>query len=153
MKTLNLEPFKAIGIKVRTSNENEQAAQDIGALWQRFMSEDIRSKIPNKVDDSILSIYTNYEGDHSKPYDTVLACKVSSDQEIPEGMVSVTVEGGSYAQFETKGDCTKGVVYQAWLDIWKKGLNRTHASDFEVYDERAMDPTNATVDIFVGLKS
>ena len=60
------------------------------------MSEGIAEKIPNKIDQSILSIYTNYEGDHTQPYDTILGCKVSSLQEIPEGMVGQSFNGGTY---------------------------------------------------------
>ena len=32
MKTQTIEPFKIIGIKVRTTNENGQSAKDIGNL-------------------------------------------------------------------------------------------------------------------------
>jgi len=31
--------MKIIGISVRTTNQNGQAMQDIGNLWQRFFSE------------------------------------------------------------------------------------------------------------------
>ena len=39
--------MKIIGISVRTTNQNEQAMQDIGNLWQRFFSEQLLAKIPN----------------------------------------------------------------------------------------------------------
>jgi predicted transcriptional regulator YdeE len=31
--------------------------------------------------------------------------------------------------------------------------NRSYLSDFEVYDSRAADPSNAILDIYVGVKS
>ncbi len=77
MQKVKIEPFKVIGIAVRTTNENGKSAQDIGQLWGKFMSEGISDKIPNKINDTIFSIYTNYESDHTKPYDTILGCKVS----------------------------------------------------------------------------
>lgn len=46
-----------MGIGVRTTNENGQSAKDIGALWNKFMSEGILDKIPNKIDNTIYSIY------------------------------------------------------------------------------------------------
>ena len=96
MQRVTIKPFQVIGITVNTTNENGQSAQDIGQLWETFMSEGIAEKIPNKIDQSILSIYTNYEGDHTQPYDTILGCKVSSLQEIPEGMVGQSFNGGTY---------------------------------------------------------
>ena len=45
--------MKIIGISVCTTNQNGQAIQDIGNLWQRFFSEQLLAKIPNKVSDAI----------------------------------------------------------------------------------------------------
>ena len=151
MNKVKIEQFHVIGISVTTTNENNQAMTDIGQLWQKFMSEGIASKIPNKLGSEILSIYTNYQGDHTKPYDTILACKVASLDDIPDGMVGQTFQGGDYAHFDCQGDLTQGVVYGAWVDIWQKGLDRRFTADFEVYGDKAQDPKNAEVDIFVAV--
>lgn len=153
MQRVKIEPFKVIGIAVRTTNENGRSAQDIGQLWGKFMSERIAEKIPNKIDDSIFSIYTNYQGDHTQPYDTILGCKVSSLEQIPKGMVGQSFDGGTYGKFIAKGDLTKGVVFGTWTDIWNKNLNRVFTADFEIYGKKAQNPTDAEVEIFVGLKS
>jgi len=152
METVKKEAFKVIGIKVRTTNENGQSANDIGKLWQKFISENIVAKIPNKIDASILSIYTNYEKDHTKPYDTILGCKVSTLDKIPEGMIGQEFEKGNYAQFISNGNLTQGVVYNTWLEIWNKDLDRKFTADFEVYGEKAQNLTNAEVEIFVAVK-
>ncbi len=151
MQKVNIESFQVIGIAVRTTNANGQAAKDIGALWGRFMGENIAAKIPNKLDQSVLSIYTNYEGDHTLPYDTILGCRVSSLEHIPEGMVGQSFEGGSHVPFVSKGDLTKGAVYETWMEIWKADLNRKYTADFEVYGEKAQNPESAEVDIFVAV--
>lgn len=151
METVKKEAFKIIGIKVRTTNENGQAANDIGMLWQKFISENTASKIPNKIDHSIFSIYTNYQKDHTEPYDVILGCRVSSLDEIPKEMIGQTFEKGNYAQFTAKGDLSKGVVYQAWTEIWNKNLNRTYSADFEIYGEKAQNPEDAEVDIFIAV--
>lgn len=153
MQTVKIEPFKVIGIAVRTTNENGKSAQDIGQLWGKFMSEGIAEKIPNKVDDNIFSIYTNYQGDHTQPYDTILGCKVSSLELIPEGMVGQSFDGGTYGKFISKGDLTKGVVFGTWTEIWNKNLNRIFTADFELYGAKAQNPTNAEVEVYVGLKN
>ena len=152
MENVKIEPFKVIGIAVRTTNQDGQAGHDIQALWQKFMEQGIQEKIPNKVSNDILSIYTNYEGDYMQPYDTILGCKVSDLTDIPDGMVGQSFDGGNYAKFLTKGDLTKGIVYNAWVDIWSKPLARNYAADFEVYDQRSQNPNDAEVDIFLGLK-
>lgn len=153
MKSTKIKPFEVIGISTRTSNENNQTAQDIGQLWAKFMSEDISEKIPNKLGDDILSIYTNYESDHTKPYDTILGCKVSSLDTIPDGMVGQSFEGGTFAQFLSKGDATKGAVYNTWTEIWNTNLDRLYTADFEVYGVRAQNPSDAEVNIFVAIRN
>lgn len=149
MNTIKIEPFKVIGISVRTTNENGQSATDIGELWNKFMSEGIIERIPNKIDNVILSIYTDYEGDYTKPYTTLLGCKVENLNKIPKGMIGKEFEGGSYSKFTAKGDLTKGAVFGEWSKIWGMDLNRRYTADFEIYGEKAENPTNAEVDIFV----
>jgi predicted transcriptional regulator YdeE len=70
---------------LRTTNENNQAAQDIPVLWEKLMNEGIVNAIPNKIDTTIYSLYTDYEKDHTKPYTTILGCKVENIDHIPEG--------------------------------------------------------------------
>lgn len=145
-------PFQVIGIAVRTSNENNQAAQDIGLLWERFISENTLQKIPNKLNDTIISVYTNFETDHTKPYDTILGCPVSSLDFVPEGMNAANIPGGTFAKFVSKGAIAKGSVYRTWVEIWNTDLARTYTADFEVYGEKAKDSTNAEVDIYVAIE-
>ncbi|MFT3704419.1 MAG: effector binding domain-containing protein [Agriterribacter sp.] len=151
MQTI-VAPFSIIGIAIRTTNENEQSSIDIPALWNRFLSENIMEQISNKIDHTVYCIYTDYEKDHTKPYTTLLGCKVSSLHEIPKGLTGKLVEGGRYEIFTTHGSLADGIVYNEWLKIWDAGIERIYTSDFEVYDERAQDPTNATVDIFIAVK-
>ena len=152
MKKLEIKAFKVIGISVRTTNENGQSAKDIGELWNKFMTEGILNKIPNKVDNTIYSIYTDYEKDHTKPYTTILGCKVENLEVIPNGMIAKKIESGNYTKFVSKGDLTKGVVVQEWSKIWNSDLERVYTADFEVYGENAQNPKDAEVDIFVAIK-
>ncbi|WP_430906298.1 GyrI-like domain-containing protein [Maribacter sp. 2-571] len=152
MEKRKQEGFSVIGIKVRTINENGQAARDIGKLWHRFVSENIVAKIPNKISTSVLSIYTNYEKDHTAPYDTILGCMVDSLEDIPEGMVGQRFNDSNYLRFLANGDLSKGVVYKVWKEIWENDFDRLYTADFEVYGEKAQDPTNAEVEIFVAVR-
>lgn len=154
MKKTKVEAFKIIGISVRTSNVNGKAAQDIPALWQKFMAQETAKNIPNLIDESAYAVYTNYEGDHMKPYDTIIGCKVSSLDKIPDGMVGHEITGGTYAEFLSKGDLMQGAVISTWTEIWNTpDLKRVYSSDFELYDQRAKDMSNAEVPILVAINS
>lgn len=151
MNTQTIKAFKVIGISVRTTNENNQAAQDIPALWNKFMSEGIARKIPNKLSDELYCIYTDYESDHTKPYTTLLGCKVSTLENIPAGMVGKSFATGDYVPFVSKGNIMEGMVIGTWMKIWGSDLPRKYTADFEVYGKKAQNPENAEVDIFVAV--
>lgn len=152
MEKLNLKPFNFIGIAVRTSNENAQANNDIGTLWDRFKQENIWEAIPNKLESEVYSMYTDYEGDHTKPYTTIIGCKVENLDTIPEGMTGKLLDGGAYVKITAKGDLTKGLIINEWHKIWAMDLDRTYTADFEVYGSKAQNPVDAAVDIFISVK-
>ncbi|WP_336963030.1 GyrI-like domain-containing protein [Chryseobacterium contaminans] len=151
MNKVKIEPFKVIGIAVRTTNENEQAAKDIPVLWEKFMQENVLENIPNKIDNTIYSIYTEYEKDHTKPYTTLLGCKVENLDHIPEGMIGKSFEGGDYVKFTAKGNLAEGLVINEWFKIWNMDLGRTFTADFEMYGEKAQNPSDAEVDILIAV--
>ena len=146
------QKFNVIGISIRTTNENGQSAKDIPALWNTFITAAIIEKIPNKISQDIICIYTDYEKDHTKPYTTILGCAVDHLESVPEGMTGITIENSKYEKFTPKGNLSEGIVYNEWLKIWESNLERTFASDFEVYGEKAQNPEDAAVDIYIAIK-
>jgi predicted transcriptional regulator YdeE len=152
MSKQSIPTFSVIGIEVRTTNENGQSAQDIPALWTKFMSEGIMEKIPNKTDPSIYCIYTDYESDHTKPYTTILGCKVEHLNDIPKGLRGITVNAANYEKRTVNGNLHQGLVFNEWLKIWESSLPRTFVTDFEIYGEKAANPEQAEVNIFVGCR-
>ena len=151
MTTENISSFHLIGIEVRTTNENGQSGTDIPALWNTFMSQGLPDKIPSKIDNSIYCIYTDYEKDHTRPYTTVLGCKVADLTNIPEGMVGRTFENGQYQKHIAKGNLLEGIVFAEWMKIWNSAIPRIYTADIEVYGEKAMNPENAEVDIYLAV--
>jgi len=128
MKVTQKEVFHVVGISVRTSNENGRAKEDIPALWQKFMQNDMHAKVNNRIEESIYAVYTNYESDHTKPYDTILGFKVKDLNTIPDDMVGITIEKSNYKEFSAKGDLTKGVVINKWMEIWNMDLDRAYSA-------------------------
>jgi len=144
--------FNIIGISVRTTNENGQAAKDIPALWNKFMTEELAAKIPGRIGDELYCVYTEYEKDHTKPYTTLLGCKAESLENIPDGLTGQHFEEARYEKFTATGNLQQGAVYDAWVKIWNADLQRVFTADFEVYGSRAQDPENAEVDIFIAVQ-
>lgn len=147
-----IQKFNVIGISVRTTNENGQSGRDIPALWSQFMTEEIQSKIPNKVSEDLFCIYTDYEKDHTKPYTTILGCKVESLDVVPENMIGKTIESANYKELIAKGNLSEGIVFNKWLEIWNSDLDRSFTADFEVYGEKTQNPEKAEVAIYIALQ-
>lgn len=151
MQNVKMPAFTLIGISIRTTNENNQATQEIAALWQRFLSENLIHEIPNKVDNTIYSLYTDYESDHTKPYTALLGCKVLSDENVPEGMISKTFKESNYVKTSAKGDIMQDLIVNHWSKIFDMNLDRSFQADFEVFGKKAQNPSDAEVDFYVGV--
>jgi len=157
-KVTKQESFTVVGISARTTNAKEMTADGvIGKYWGRLFQDGLIAKIPNKADENIVAVYTDYASDHSGEYTYVLGARVKSAGEIPEGMVAKTIPTGKYVVFTSE----QGPAYQTVPQLWQKinslpktapGGDRAYKADFEVYDERARDPQNTVVEVYVGVK-
>ncbi|GAB3342066.1 GyrI-like domain-containing protein [Marivirga atlantica] len=152
MQKVKIDPFQIIGISVRTTNKNDLASEQIAALWGEFLEKNLITQIPNKVDDTIYSLYTEYEGDYTQPYTAILGCKVHSLDNIPEGMLGKSFSGGDYVKTTAKGDLMNGLIVNHWNSIFEMNLDRKYTADFEVFGEKAQDKNNAEVDFYVAVK-
>jgi predicted transcriptional regulator YdeE len=145
-----LEDFFVIGISARV---DMKTAEDlIGRLWRRWFMEDLGRKIKNKVSDDVYNIYTNYEGNQTKPYTCFLGCCVESIDWIPNGMQALDVKGGKYAVFDVNGRLPD-VVLDTWAGIYKMDtFERRWAVDFDRYGPEAMNPDAAKLKTYVSIK-
>lgn len=134
--------MQIIGLSIRTTNENQQSAQDIPALWGKFITEGTAEKIPDKVDDSIYCVYTDYEKDFTKPYTVILGCRVNSIESLPDGMTYTVIEKENYSKYVAS---SPEEVFNEWVKIWNSDLKRTYKADFEVY------AADSSIEIFVGI--
>lgn len=152
MTTQKINSFAIIGVAVKTSNQNGQSGIDIPVLWNKFMEEAMLEKIPNKIDNTLYCMYTDYEKDHTQPYTTILGCQVKNLDSIPDGMTGKLLKSGNYIKHTAKGNLLQGIVFDEWIKIWNLTIERSYTADFEVYGEKAQNPENAEVDIFIAVK-
>ena len=158
---LQLREIKLIGIKTRTNNEAEFQAisAKISSCIQRYFQENIASKIPNRSKPGVtLCAYTEYEGDWTSDYTYFIGEEVNDFESVPEGLEIHIIPVQTYVKFTTNAGPMPKVIIEAWQEIWKMppemlGGQRNYHTDFEVYDERALDRQNTVLDIYIGLKS
>jgi predicted transcriptional regulator YdeE len=81
-----------------------------------------------------------------------LGCQVEHLDTIPDGMVGKTFEEALYSKYTAKGNLMHGIVFDEWTKIWNSDLDRTFTADFEVYGEKAQNPEDAEVDIFIAVR-
>ena len=140
-----------IGIACRTSNLPEAGPKDIPRLWERFYTEGVFDKIPNKASDDVIALYCEYERDFTLPFTCVIGCAVTSMDQIPEGMVAKKIPVSKYAQFAVAGEFPNSLI-NTWGLIWKTDLQRTYTGDFEMYGKDfAADPLKK-MDVYIAVE-
>jgi predicted transcriptional regulator YdeE len=166
-ETLPLEERKLIGIAVRTSYQNEinPATAKISPCVARFFQDQIPSKIPNLKNPSVVfSAFTDYErdyqgdcaGDYKGEYTYFIGQEVTSIDAIPEGLRSLIIPPQVYVKFTTDPAPIPQVIINAWQKVWKMSVDdlggtRSYKVDFEIHDERARDPQQAVIDLYIGI--
>ncbi|MBI2417660.1 MAG: AraC family transcriptional regulator [Ignavibacteriales bacterium] len=145
-----LDSFQVIGIKTRTTNKNNLAITEIGELWEYFMNDDIGSKIPNKLSEDMYCLYTEYESDATGLYTAILGKKVANLDEIPEGMIGITIPPQKYRIYTSKGKLSE-CVSATWIQIWSEKIERSYTVDYDLYGEKAFDPEKAEVKTFLAI--
>src|SRR5262249_13850816 len=120
---------------------------------QKFYSENVLSRIPNKTGNAVLAMYTDYESDVNGDYSYLIGSEVGSLAEVPEGMVGHEIPASKYAVFTTERAAIPGIIVDVWKRIWEyKGAARAYRTDFEVYGKESSDPQNAVVDVYLSVR-
>jgi predicted transcriptional regulator YdeE len=157
-RAVEQEGFTVVGITVRTSNREQMtAARPIGTLWERLFKEGVLAAIPNKADGNIVAVYSEYASDKDGEYTYLLGARVKKVESVPAGMTVEKVPAGRYALFTSERGKVEKVVVEMWRRVWETpkdalGGDRTYRADFEVYDQRAQNPADAVVDLYVAVR-
>ena len=85
------EAFQAIGVSITTTNEIEASTEGkIPELWNRYFQEQMMHHIPNQNERNI-RILLNYESDETGTYTFTIGTTVSSLEDVPENMTTLTI--------------------------------------------------------------
>ncbi len=157
-KIVEKSSFRVAGISARTSNAREMSADaQIYKLWQRFWDESIQRQIATLKDSDVLyGCYTDYENGAFGDYTLVIGSStMAPSADFPAELSVTTIPAARYAVFTSKRGRISQIVPETWQAIWRwaaaSGVERTFTGDFELYDERSADPTDAVVDIYVAI--
>lgn len=153
---LHVDKFTVAGISTRTSNASETTTEaKIPGMWQRLSGENFLARIPHRVDDRVIALYTDYENGKDGMYTYILGAKVSSTNGLPPEFVAHDVASGQYAMFTEQGGPPPQMTVDLWKHIWSLekpgGLERAYKTDYEVHYGDAQDPAKSHVDIYIGL--
>lgn len=148
----HISAFEVVGVSCVISGGGEDAAEEINALWETFFKEQVESKIESRQDDVIYAVYSDYEGDYTKPYRLTIGYKVPEDagKELPEEFYRVEVKEEDYALISTGGEQPKALL-EAWKTVWQSDLDRCYKTDFEVYGSKFFEEGVHEVLVAVGV--
>lgn len=148
---VELEEKVIVGIKIKTTNQDGKAMEDIEKTWQKLFFERIYEKIKDKANNKTIGLYTEYEGDYTKPYTFIAGVETSSKVENNNKIVSKVIPKGKYARFVITGDVKKAVG-QAWQEIWNMDLKRKYTCDFEEYQNNSKDMQKQEIHIYIAIE-
>src|SRR5271157_4563690 len=68
-RVVQLDTFEVMGIEVRTNNAKEAGADGlIPKLWQRVTQERALDRVPDRIEQNIYAVYTDYASDANGDY-------------------------------------------------------------------------------------
>ena len=142
-----MQEMKLVGTTQRASNQDQS-----GIVSGIETFDALKAQIKNAVNPGrVFAVYTEYESDFNGEYSYFFGEEVSSFDEIPSGLAKLVIPEQQYMKFTCGPGNRTQIVSEMWQKIWKEQDGRSYIADFEIYDDRAQDPENAIVDIYVGV--
>lgn len=144
----SLGPMKVVGFPLRTTNKNDQAANDIKKHWEVFFTASLGNKIKDKISDEIIALYYDYESDYTGAYSYLLGYLVPAHAEAPFGCITKEIPSANYMLFSAEGKLPDTCI-KLWETIWERELPRTYTCDIEMY--KMLSPIDAQIKIYIAI--
>ena len=129
----------------------------IGELAVLYWGQNLAAQFSNRKNPGVtFSVYTEYDSNEHGDYTYFIGEKVGSFKNIPSEFQKLIIPAAKHQKFTTVSGKIPEMVINAWKEIWGMTIEdfsgtRAYRADFEIYDQRAIDTTNAVIDIYVGI--
>ncbi len=150
----SLSELNIVGISAQTTNAAEMnpLMAKIPSLWGQFWNNTVLTKIPNKQENVIVGVYTNYEKDYQGAYTLIIGAPVTRKVDVIAGMTVVIIPAGTYLVFSNQGPVMPQIVMQTWQYIWQyfetnKQYQRAYVADIEWYDTSSPEKVEIYISI------
>ncbi len=160
-EVINLDSIKLVGITIRTNNSDEMNPDTakIAALANAYGQNNIADSIKGRITPGVTyAVYTNYDSDENGEYSYFIGEAVNSlDEQDLSNLKTLGITGSDYQKFTTNSGKMPDIIINAWQYLWSLAktdfaAKRKYIADFEIYDSRAKDPSNAVIDIYIGIE-
>lgn len=146
--------FILMGKPYRTTMQRCQNEIDIPKFWGEFMTSGATGDIPNRIGDSLMGIYTNW--DYAENFDVLIGAQVSSDTKVPQGFITHRLKPAKYMVFTVPGNQNLDIlngwkyIYGTWMP--NTGYEREFSDDFDLFDDRFQSNTNPESEIYIPIQ-
>lgn len=131
-----VQQFSVVGVSALITAGPDGASEQINELWQHFFESQIGHILRQRGDDIVYAVYSDYQGDFTKPYRLTIGFKMEEGAAAkalaPDLLHEARVQSGDYAMMSAAGEQPKALI-EAWTAIWQSDLPRRYDTDFEVY--------------------
>jgi len=158
---VEFEGLTLIGLTVRTHNKNETNPETskIGAIAGSYWGNQIANGFKDRVNPGVTyAVYTEFESDETGEYTYFIGEEIKSpDKQDQSKFTPLVIPAGAYQKFTTEPGKMPDIVIASWQKILQMrqeelGGQRKYLADFEIYDQRASNPNNSVIDIYIGIE-
>ena len=150
------QAFFIVGVATCTTNKAAVEDAVIQILWGQFFTDQVLLKVENRIDNAIIALYYDFESDKDGKYTVLIGVRVSSLDDVPEGLTAQSVPAEKRTVFMSEQGPIGTIVFDTWKKIWdleaSNKLDRLYGYDYELYDERSNNPVYAQVGVHIGIK-
>ena len=158
-ETIILPAMTIIGItqRIHQSSDCPPISEQIGEVVDRYWQEGIAQQISGKKQPGTTYCgYTDYESDYTGDYTYFIGECVEDDVSANTNLSKVIIPKQRYTKFTTDAGVMPEICINAWQQIWSMSSkelsgSRAYICDFELYDQRAKDPKDTVLDIYIGI--
>ena len=159
-KLVNLPAIPLAGYLLKTTTAGDKNSKDIPGFWAAYMSDGRMQKLHSE---SFVKKHDEYGAcfpvdPETGELDYVIGVQVDKDADIPAGYHRCEIPAATYAMFSTPPSDRSNFVANI-QGVWQYVYNEWFPSsdyefapgcvDFELYDERCMNPTGMVCDIYI----